>query len=170
MKLEIRIDDLSAETSQSIVREHLAGMMANTPIESVHALPLEKLRRPSITFWTAWMSDELCGCGALQLLNPEHGEVKSMRTRQRFLRQGVGQAMLLHIINEATARGMNRLSLETGSSEDFAAARSMYYKHGFEFCGPFGDYKLDPLSVFMTKQLSPVPKSESLSLLATKND
>ncbi|NBQ07807.1 MAG: GNAT family N-acetyltransferase, partial [Betaproteobacteria bacterium] len=114
MKLEIRIDDLSAETSQSIVREHLAGMMANTPIESVHALPLEKLRRPSIIFWTAWMSDELCGCGALQLLNPEHGEVKSMRTRQRFLRQGVGQAMLLHIINEATARGMNRLSLETG--------------------------------------------------------
>jgi putative acetyltransferase len=153
MKIDVRLDDLSSEESQSIVREHMAGMLANTPIESVHALPLEKLRKPSISFWTAWSGKELCGCGALQMLDSEHGEIKSMRTRANFLRQGVGQAILTHIIKEANTRGMNRLSLETGSSDAFAAARAMYLRNGFEICGPFSDYKLDPLSVFMTKQL-----------------
>jgi putative acetyltransferase len=153
MKLDIRIDDLSSEASQSIVREHMAGMLANTPIESVHALPLEKLRQPSITFWTAWMGSELCGCGALQILNQHHGEVKSMRTRERFLRQGVAQAVLLRIIDEAKVRGIKNLSLETGSSDEFSAARAMYFKNGFEICGPFADYQPDPLSVFMTQQL-----------------
>lgn len=107
MKIEIRIDDLSSEESQSIVREHMAGMLANTPIESVHALPLEKLRKPSISFWTAWTGETVCGCGALQMLDPHHGEVKSMRTRANFLRQGVGQAVLSHIINEANTRVLN---------------------------------------------------------------
>jgi len=153
MKIEIRIDDLSSDESQSIVREHMAGMLANTPIESVHALPLEKLRKTSISFWTAWIGETVCGCGALQMLDPQHGEIKSMRTRANFLRQGVGQAVLSHIIKEANTRGIKRLSLETGSSDDFAAARAMYLRNGFEMCGPFSDYKLDPLSVFMTKQL-----------------
>ena len=153
MKFDIRIDDLSSKESQSIVREHMAGMLANTPIESVHALPLDKLKQPNITFWTAWIGSELCGCGALQRLDAQHGEVKSMRTRANFLRQGVGQAVLSHIINEANTRGMKRLSLETGSSDDFAASRAMYLRNGFEICGPFSDYKLDPLSVFMSKQL-----------------
>jgi putative acetyltransferase len=153
MKIDIRIDDLSSEASQSIVREHMAGMLANTPVESVHALPLEKLRKPSITFWTSWMGSELCGCGALQMLDHLHGEIKTMRTRDKFLRQGVGQAVLSHIIKEATARGMKCLSLETGSSNDFAAARALYLKNGFEICGPFSDYQLDPHSVFMNRQL-----------------
>ena len=153
MKIDIRIDDLSREESQSIVREHMAGMLANTPIESVHALPLDKLRQPNITFWTAWIESELCGCGALQTLDALHGEVKTMRTRAKFLRKGVGQAVLSHIINHATDTGIKRLSLETGSSEVFLAARAMYLKNGFGICGPFGDYKLDPHSVFMTKRL-----------------
>lgn len=153
MKLDIRIDDLSSEASRSIVREHMAGMLANTPIESVHALPLEKLRQPSITFWTAWMGSELCGCGALQILDQHHGEVKSMRTRERFLRQGVAQAVLLRIIDEAKLKGIQNLSLETGSSDEFSAARAMYLNNGFEICGPFADYQPDPLSVFMTKPL-----------------
>ncbi len=153
MKIDIRLDDLSSEESQSIVREHMAGMLANTPIESVHALPLDKLRQPNIAFWTAWAGSELCGCGALKTLNRQHGEVKTMRTREKFLRQGVGQAVLSLIINHASNKGMNRLSLETGSANSFQASRSMYLKNGFEFCGPFSDYKLDPHSVFMTKQL-----------------
>jgi putative acetyltransferase len=153
MTLDIRIDDLSSEASQSIVREHMAGMLANTPIESVHALPLERLRQPSITFWTAWMGTELCGCGALQMLDQHHGEVKSMRTREKFLRQGVAQAVLLRIIHEAKLKGIKNLSLETGSSDEFSAARAMYLKNGFEICGPFADYQHDPLSVFMTQQL-----------------
>ena len=153
MKIVIRIDDLSSEESQSIVREHMAGMLANTPLKSVHALPLDKLRQPNITFWTAWIGSELCGCGALQTLDAQHGEVKTMRTRTKFLRKGVGQAVLSHIVNHATDTGIKRLSLETGSSDVFLAARAMYLKNGFEICGPFGDYKLDPYSVFMTKLL-----------------
>jgi putative acetyltransferase len=131
----------------------MAGMLENTPIESVHALPLDKLRQDQVTFWTAWVGLELCGCGALQALDQHHAEVKSMRTRDKFLRQGVGQAVLSHIVTEAYSRGLKRLSLETGSAESFAAARSMYLRNGFEICSPFGDYKLDPHSVFMTKLL-----------------
>jgi putative acetyltransferase len=153
MKIVIRKDDLSSGESQSIVREHMAGMLDNTPIESVHALPLDKLRQAHITFWTAWVGAELCGCCALQTLDQHHGEVKSMRTREKFLRQGVGQAVLSHIVTEACARGLKRLSLETGSAESFAAARSLYLRNGFEICNPFADYKLDSFSVFMTKLL-----------------
>jgi putative acetyltransferase len=153
MKIVIHIDDLSSDESQSIVREHMVGMLANTPLESVHALPLDKLRQPNITFWTAWVGNKLCGCGALQTLDHQHGEVKSMRTREKFLRQGVGQAILSHIVTEASARGLKRLSLETGSASSFAAARSMYLRNGFEICGPFADYQPDPHSVFMTKPI-----------------
>ena len=97
--------------------------------------------------------DQLCGCGALQTLDAQHGEVKTMRTRTKFLRKGVGQAVLSHIVNHATDTGIKRLSLETGSSDVFLAARAMYLNNGFGICGPFGDYKLDPYSVFMTKLL-----------------
>ena len=153
MNIVIRQDDLSSVESQSIVREHMAEMLENTPLESVHALPLHKLQQDHVTFWTAWVGSVLCGCGALQRLDHKQGEVKSMRTREKFLRQGVGQAVLSRIVAEAQSRGWERLSLETGSAASFAAARSMYMKNGFEICGPFGDYKLDPHSVFMTKQL-----------------
>jgi len=153
MKIVIFEDDLSGIESQSIVREHMASMLENTPIDSVHALPLDKLRQAQITFWTAWVGAELCGCGALQTLDQHHGEVKSMRTREKFLRQGVGQAVLSQIVTEACSRGLKRLSLETGSAESFAAARSLYLRNGFEICNPFANYKLDPHSVFMTKLL-----------------
>ena len=153
MNIVVRQDDLSSVESQSIVREHMAEMLENTPLESVHALPLDKLQQDHVTFWTAWVGSELCGCGALQRLDHKQGEVKSMRTREKFLRQGVGQAVLSRIVAEAQSRSWERLSLETGSAASFAAARSMYMKNGFEICGPFGDYKLDPHSVFMTKQL-----------------
>ena len=153
MTIVIRIDDLSSDESQSIVREHMAGMLDNTPIESVHAFSLDKLRQTHVTFWTAWLGSALCGCGALQTLEHQHGEIKSMRTREKFLRQGVGQAVLSHIVAEASAKGLKRLSLETGSADSFSAARSLYLRNGFEICSPFGDYKLDPYSVFMTKLL-----------------
>ena len=153
MKIVIFEDDLSGIESQSIVREHMASMLENTPIDSVHALPLDQLRQAHITFWTAWVGAELCGCGALQTLDQHHGEVKSMRTREKFLRQGVGQAVLSQIVTEACSRGLKRLSLETGSAESFAAARSLYLRNGFEICNPFANYKLDPHSVFMTKLL-----------------
>jgi putative acetyltransferase len=151
ISLEVRRDDLSSPEVQALVREHMSGMMNSSPPESVHALPLDALRKPDITFWAAWLGAELCGCGALKAMDSTEGEVKSMRTRPGFLRQGVGQAVLSQIMQEAKARGYQRLNLETGSTPPFDAALALYLRNGFEICGPFGDYQLDPFSVYMTK-------------------
>lgn len=153
MDFDIRRDDLSSAEVQALVREHMAGMLSNSPPESVHALPLDGLRKPEITFWSIWLNEELCGCGALKELDSTHGEIKSMRTKLKFLRMGVGQAMLSQILTEAVMRGYTRLSLETGSAEAFKPALALYERNGFEQCGPFADYKPDPFSVFMTKTL-----------------
>jgi putative acetyltransferase len=124
-----------------------------SPPESVHALPIEGLRSPEITFWSAWEHGELAGCGALKQLGAEHGEIKSMRTASRYRRKGVAKALLDHIIGEAVLRGYRRLSLETGSMKEFEPARQLYARAGFAFCGPFAGYKEDPNSVFMTKEI-----------------
>lgn len=153
MNFDIRRDDLSGADIQALVQEHIAEMLSNSPIESVHALPLDSLRKPEVTFWSVWHQGELSGCGALMELDGTHGEIKSMRTKAKFLRMGVGQAVLNRIISEATMRGYTRLSLETGSAEAFKPALALYEQNGFEVCGPFSDYKHDPHSVFMTKTL-----------------
>jgi putative acetyltransferase len=119
----------------------------------VHALDLAALRRPEITFWTAWDGRTLLGCGALKELDGTHGEVKSMRTASACLRMGVGRAMLEHIVAEARARAYTRLSLETGSMAAFLPARRLYERFGFTYCGPFADYTDDPNSAFMTRTL-----------------
>jgi putative acetyltransferase len=137
----------------ALLREHLDDMRRITPAESVHALDLEGLRRPEITFWCAWDGEELLGCGALKELAPTHGEVKSMRTSRERLRQGVARAMLAHIIEEARRRCYRRLSLETGAMAAFAPAQRLYESFGFARCAPFADYVDDPNSVFMTKLL-----------------
>ena len=124
-----------------------------SPPESVHALDIGALRAPGITFWTVWSHAELLGCGALEELDPGHGEVKSMRTAMAHRGKGVGRAMLGHIIAEARTRAYARLSLETGSTEAFAPARRLYESLGFSYCGPFEDYTEDPNSVFMTRLL-----------------
>lgn len=151
--MEIRVDDLSGEQVQALIREHLAGMHADSPPESVHALDLTGLKRPDVTFWSVWERDELLGCGALKELDGTHGEVKSMRTATAHLRKGVARAVLEHIVAVAKDRGYERLSLETGSPDSFAPARRLYENLGFSYCGPFADYEEDPYSVFMTKTL-----------------
>lgn len=124
-----------------------------TPAESVHALPLEALRSPEVTFWSVWDGRELMGCGALKELDARHGEIKSMRTVARYLRKGVAAALVAHILEEAKRRSYGRLSLETGAAAAFAPARALYAKFGFRTCGPFADYIDDPNSVFMTREL-----------------
>jgi putative acetyltransferase len=151
MNFDIRRDNLSGADVQALVQEHITEMLSNTPIESVHTLSLDSLRKPEVTFWSAWHQGELSGCGALMELDVTHGEIKSMRTKVKFLRMGVGQAILNRIISEASKRGYTRLSLETGSAEAFKPAVNLYEQNGFEVCDPFGDYKNDPHSVFMTK-------------------
>ncbi|MBP9148301.1 MAG: GNAT family N-acetyltransferase [Rhodoferax sp.] len=152
--MDIRIDDLQGSAIQALLQTHLDAMFEHSPPESVHALDLAALRHPSITFWTAWDNDELLGCGALKQLSAEHGEVKSMRTASAHLRQGVGRALLRHIESTARAKGIQRLSLETGPHAPFVAAQKLYGSEGFVECGPFADYVLDPYSLFMTKRLT----------------
>lgn len=151
--MEIKVDDLSGPEIRELLEEHLANMRKISPPESIHALPLERLREPEITFWTAWENGELLGCGALKELDAQHGEIKSMRTSSRHLRKGVAKSLLDYIIGEAARRGYRRLSLETGSMEAFDPARQLYCRAGFTFCEPFADYIEDPNSVFMTKEL-----------------
>jgi putative acetyltransferase len=151
--VQIKIDDLSGPEIRELLREHLASMRRHSPPESVHALPIEGLRTPEITFWTVWENGELVGCGALKELDSQHGEIKSMRTAARHLRKGVAQTLLRYIIGEAARRGYRRLSLETGSMQAFEPARQLYARGGFTFCGPFADYVEDSNSAFMTKEL-----------------
>ncbi len=151
--LRIRRDDLSGPEVQALLAEHLQGMRRISPPESVHALDLDALREPEITFWTAWSGGDLLGCGALKELSPEHGEIKSMRTASAHLRKGVARAVLDHILEEARRRGYARLSLETGATAAFAPAHRLYEGFGFTYCAPFADYGEDPHSVFMTREL-----------------
>jgi putative acetyltransferase len=151
--MKIEVDDLSRPAVHALLNEHLRNMYELSPPESVHALDLDKLRQPEITFWTAWEGPELVGCGALKELDPTHGEVKSMRTPSNRRREGVGRAILRHVIAVAQSRGYARVSLETGSMEAFIPAQKLYESFGFTCCGPFGDYIEDPNSVFMTLRL-----------------
>ena len=152
--MDIRVDDLQGDAIKALLQLQLDAMHQHSPPESVHALDLEALRHPSITFWTAHAHGELLGCGALKRLNPDHGELKSMRTADAHLRKGVARALLRHIESAARAEGIRRLSLETGSTAPFAAALRLYASEGFVNCGPFADYTLDPFSVFMNKLLA----------------
>jgi len=153
LTMKIEVDDLSRPEVHALLNEHLRNMYELSPPDSVHALGLEKLRRPDITFWSAWDGSLLLGCGALKELNRQYGEVKSMRTPDALRRQGAGRAILAHIVAVARSRGYERLSLETGSMQAFRPAQNLYESFGFTYCGPFGNYVEDPNSAFMTLRL-----------------
>lgn len=153
MSFDIRTDDLSSPATQGLIARHLDGMRDISPEESCHALDLDGLRHESITFWAAWEGDALAGIGALKQLDADRGEIKSMRVDDAFLGRGVGRAILRRIVDEARARGLSSLWLETGSTAEFAPAQRLYESEGFAVCGPFEDYVLDPYSVFMTRTL-----------------
>ena len=152
-KPEFRLDDLTGAATRALIALHLAGMHESSPPESVHAFGIEKLRAPGVTFWSAWVGDELAGCGALKELDAKRGELKSMRVADAFRGKGIGRAILEHLVAEARARGMTSLWLETGSAEAFTPALRLYETAGFRRCGPFEGYVEDPFSVFMTREL-----------------
>ncbi|MEO7324847.1 MAG: GNAT family N-acetyltransferase [Dokdonella sp.] len=151
--MHIQLDDLSGPEIHALLREHLQGMTLHSPPESIHALDIDTLRKPDITFWSVREGDALLGFGALKALDARHGEIKSMRTSSVHLRKGVAAALLGHILEQASLRGYRRLSLETGSAAAFAPAQTLYTRFGFTYCGPFGDYVEDPYSVFMTREI-----------------
>jgi len=154
--MRIEVDDLTRPEIHALLDEHLQSMHTLSPRESVHALALDGLRQPGLTVWSAWEGGLLLGCGALKELGPRHGELKSMRTPSAQRRRGAGRALLAHIVETAQARGYERLSLETGAIAAFDPARRLYESFGFSYCGPFGDYREDPNSVFMTLHLAPL--------------
>ncbi|HAS1787310.1 GNAT family N-acetyltransferase [Enterobacter hormaechei] len=149
----IKTDDLSHPAVQALVAYHISGMLEQSPPESSHALDVQKLRDPAVIFWSAWDGERLAGIGALKVLNEDHGELKSMRTAPDYLRRGVANLFLLHILQVARAKGLKRLSLETGTQPGFTACHQLYSKHGFVDCEPFADYQPDPNSRFMTLDL-----------------
>lgn len=151
--LRIALDDLTHPALHALLQEHLDHMYSLSPPESVHALDLDRLRAPDVSFWSVWDGEELVGCGALKALDACTGELKSMRTPQGQRRRGAGRAVLRHMIDEARRRGYTRLYLETGPASTFGAAHALYRSEGFEECGPFADYVPDPYSVFMTRAL-----------------
>jgi putative acetyltransferase len=149
---ELRIveDDVSGKAIRALIALHLQGMHANSPACKVHALPVEALRAADVTFYSAWAGDALAGMGAIRHLAPDHGEVKSMRVAPAFLRQGVGEAVLRHLLQIARARGYARVSLETGRGPAFDQAIALYRKYGFVDCPAFADYVPDGFSQCLT--------------------
>ena len=152
--MEIRIDALTHPAVIALLEEHHQDMLHHSPPESVHALDLSALSHADITFWAVWKNNELAGCGALKELDNSQGEIKSMRTSKSFLRQGVAKLLLEHMIDQASSRGYQKLSLETGTMDAFLPAQKLYRQLGFEICPPFADYQEDPYSTFMAKNIN----------------
>lgn len=151
--LEIRPGDVSAADVCALVAEHLAGMHAQSPACSVHALDLSSLTAPGVHFVTAYRDGELVGMGAIATLPDGDVELKSMRTTDAARGTGAGRAILVHLMDLARTSGAAHMWLETGSSDDFTPARTLYASAGFTECAPFADYAPDPLSTFMTRPL-----------------
>ena len=151
--MQIKVDDLNGGEVIALLEEHLADMYATSPPESVHALDISALKDPAITFYSCWKNNSLLGCAALRELDKNHVALKSMRTTAKARNLGVASALMEHLLQKATAREYQQMSLETGSMKFFKPARTLYKKFGFKYCGPFGDYQLDDNSRFMTRAL-----------------
>jgi putative acetyltransferase len=145
----IREDDLSNRQTRDLIRLHLEGMHAHSPPGSVFALDFSGLTAPSVTVWTVWRTDSIAGIGALKDFCNGTGELKSIRTHPDFLCRGVAATLLEHIIGVARARGMVRLSLETGSGPYFEPGLALYRGHGFADGEVFADYKQSPFNQFL---------------------
>ena len=146
-------DDLQGPAVADLLAFHLAEMHELSPPCKVHAMPVERLRQPDVTFYSAWDGRALAGCGALKQIDLRHGELKSMRAAPDYRGKGVGKAILAHLLAKARTRGYERVSLETGRPEPFLPARRLYEAHGFAECPPFADYVLDDFSICMTRLL-----------------
>lgn len=150
---DIREDDLSAPDVTELLAMHLTEMHRWSPACKVHAMPVERLREPDVTFYSAWSGGKLAAVGALKALGATRGELKSMRAAPDFRGQGAGEAIVLHLIDEARSRGYNWLGLETGRPEEFLPAVKLYEKHGFAECPAFDGYVSDEFSLCMDRAL-----------------
>lgn len=146
-------DDLTSPEIAALLRLHLDEMHSWSPPESVHAMPIERLRQADVTFYSVWDRERLAACGAIKHLSDHHGELKSMRADPAYRGRGAGKAVLEHLLKVAKNRGYVRVSLETGKPEMFLPARRLYESYGFAKCPPFGNYVEDDFSLCMTLEL-----------------
>lgn len=155
MAIEYRVieDDLTGTEVAALLRLHLDEMRQWSPLDKVHAMPIERLRQPDVTFYSAWDGDRLAAVGAIRHLDAVRGELKSMRAAPEYRRRGAGKAILLHLLGEAERRGYSWLGLETGAPEQFLPARRLYESYGFVECPAFGDYVSDEFSMCMSRTL-----------------
>lgn len=153
MAISFHTGELDRPDVTRLLNLHFSAMRSTSPPEACHVLPIEGLRESALTLWSMREDGKLLGVGALKELAADHGEVKSMRTAPEALGRGVGSAILAQMIAEARTRGYRRLSLETGSTEPFAAALRLYQREGFVLCGPFGGYQDTPFTRFFTRTL-----------------
>jgi len=149
----IREDDLTGTEVAALLTFHLAEMHRWSPACKVHAMPIERLRQPDVTFYSAWDGDKLAAVGALKALDAERGELKSMRAAPEYRGRGAGRALLEHLMAEAERRSYRWLGLETGRTEPFHPAHRLYSGYGFAECEPFGDYVSDEFSICMERAL-----------------
>ena len=152
--LRIELDDLSRVAVLRLLEEHLRNMYELSPPEKVFAFDASKLKAPGVTFWTAWNGESLLGCAARKEISATEGEIKSMRTPTSLRKTGAGRALLNHIIDVARSRGYHALYLETGCHPAFLPAQTLYRSAGFAVCGPFGTYRENGNSVFMSLRLA----------------
>ena len=136
-----------------LLTKHFVELRSVSPEGSTHVLDIPGLKDPSIKFWSLWDAEKLIGCGALKLLEKEHGEFKSLRVADKFRKNGMGEKIILHLIDKAKQIGIKKLSTETGAGEFFAPARKLFKKFGFIECKPFAHYKKDPNSCYYTLNL-----------------
>jgi len=137
-----------------LLTKHFVELRAASPEGSAHVLDIPGLKVPSIKFWSLWENEKLIGCGAIKLLDRNHGEFKSLRIHNDFRGQGNGIKLIEHLINEAIKLNINRISLETGAGNFFIAARKLFDKCGFKPCDPFAHYKKDINSIYLTKKIN----------------
>ena len=151
--MEIRPGDLDDPRVRALIVFHAETARAETARDSAHAMDPDALRRPDIALWSAWEGDTLLAIGALRTLSSTLGEIKAMHTVGEARRTGAASLLLRHLIAEAHRHGLERVCLETGSWPYFEPAHALYRRHGFVDCAPFGDYRPDPNSLFMTLPL-----------------
>ena len=138
----------------TLMARHTADMHADTPPESIHMMDAGQLAIPEVQFYVMREAGQPIGMGAFKRMDATHAEIKSMHVVDELRGRGLSRLMLDHLVAEAQAAGVQRLSLETGAQDMFAPARALYAKAGFAESGPFADYTLDPNSVYMTRSLA----------------
>jgi GNAT superfamily N-acetyltransferase len=121
------------------------------PPQSRHAFSVDKLLRERVVFFVARYDGQLAGCGGIKMFGTDYGEVKRMFVRPEFRGKGLGKAMLRHLADYAREKGAGLLRLETGIYE--VEAIRLYERFGFARRAPFGEYVVDPLSVYFEKSI-----------------